>query len=66
MLQKRSTLKLAGRVIPEEQRSGIVRLANFTAPIVTPRCPLGYLGYSFLKFESRNKFSLILFSEKSY
>jgi hypothetical protein len=26
---------------------------------VTPWCPSGYLGYSFLKFESHNKFIFI-------
>jgi hypothetical protein len=31
-----------------------LRLTNFNTPIVTPWCPLGYLGYSFLKFESHN------------
>ena len=35
---------------------GIVRLTNFNSPIVTLQCPLGYLGYSFLKFESHNKY----------
>jgi hypothetical protein len=28
-----------------------IRLINFNAPIVTPWCPSGYLGYLLLKFE---------------
>ena len=38
---------------------GIVRLTNFNSPILTPWCPSGYLGYSFLKFESHNNVIII-------
>jgi hypothetical protein len=39
-------------VLPRCYAPGIIRPARCSAPIVTPWCPLGYLGYLFLKLGS--------------